>query len=220
MTANAKPLSIIAKCALCSTKTELFVCPHCDEVICQICVNKHRSELGETLKEHWLQCRKKFLHLRQLSSKHHVRASLRWPIGCLRHLDTYDKDLTVVEAEIDRVRTMIEQRYSGFVRLIASEKNNLLIHIEEYIKSISSKYVVGTFFNQTWHDRLSPSVSYGDLQQLFDSINRRLEDVFRYWSSKDYSGLLVPFVPRIGMEMWINPSMLKTFSWKSNIWID
>ena len=145
MTANAKPLSIIAKCALCSTKTELFVCPHCDEVICQICVNKHRSELGETLKEHWLQCRNKFLHLRQLSSKHHVRASLRWPIGCHRHLDTYDKDLTVVEAEIDRVRTMIEQRYSDFVRLIASEKNNLLIHIEEYIKSISSKYVVRTF---------------------------------------------------------------------------
>ncbi len=68
MTANPKPLSIVAKCALCSTKTELFVCPHCDEVICQICVNKHRSELNETLKEHWLKCKTKFQNLCQLSS--------------------------------------------------------------------------------------------------------------------------------------------------------
>jgi hypothetical protein len=69
MTANPKALSIVAKCALCSTKTELFVCPHCDEVICQICVNKHRSQLNETLKEHWLKCKTKFQHLCQLSSK-------------------------------------------------------------------------------------------------------------------------------------------------------
>jgi hypothetical protein len=69
MTANPKPLSIVAKCALCSTKTELFVCPHCDEVICQICVNKHRSELNETLKEHWFKCKTKFHNLCQLSSK-------------------------------------------------------------------------------------------------------------------------------------------------------
>lgn len=69
MTANPKPLSIVAKCALCSTKTELFVCPHCDEVICQICVNKHRSELNETLKEHWLKCQTKFQNLCKLSSK-------------------------------------------------------------------------------------------------------------------------------------------------------
>ncbi len=66
---NPKALSIVAKCALCSTKTELFVCPHCDEVICQICVNKHRSLLNETLKEHWLKCKTKFQHLCQLSSK-------------------------------------------------------------------------------------------------------------------------------------------------------
>lgn len=69
MTATPKPLSIVAKCALCSTKTELFVCPHCDEVICQICVNKHRSVLNETLKEHWIKCQVKFQNLSQLSSK-------------------------------------------------------------------------------------------------------------------------------------------------------
>jgi len=69
MTANPKPLSIVAKCALCSKKTELFVCPHCDEVICQLCVNKHRLELNETLKEYWLKCKTKYNNLCQLSSK-------------------------------------------------------------------------------------------------------------------------------------------------------
>jgi hypothetical protein len=32
-------------------------------------VNKHRSLLNETLKEHWLKCKVKFQHLCQLSSK-------------------------------------------------------------------------------------------------------------------------------------------------------
>jgi hypothetical protein len=67
MTTNHKPLSIIAKCALCSIKTELFVCSHCDEVICQTCVDKHQVNLNETLKEHWNLCKTKFFNLSQLS---------------------------------------------------------------------------------------------------------------------------------------------------------
>ena len=63
MTTNPQALSIVAKCALCSTKTELFVCTHCDEVICQICVNKHRTQLTESLKEHWMKCQNKFQRL-------------------------------------------------------------------------------------------------------------------------------------------------------------
>jgi hypothetical protein len=86
MTANPKPLSIVAKCALCSTKTELFVCPHCDEVICQICVNKHRSELNETLKEHWLKCKTKFQNLCQLSS---IKYSSRRQLCFLIHFHRY-----------------------------------------------------------------------------------------------------------------------------------
>ncbi len=76
MTANPKPLSIVAKCALCSTKTELFVCPHCDEVICQKCVNKHRLELNDTLKEHWFKCKTKFHNLCQTSSKENLKLFL------------------------------------------------------------------------------------------------------------------------------------------------
>ena len=76
MTANPKPLSIVAKCALCSTKTELFVCPHCDEVICQKCVNKHRLELNDTLKEHWFKCKTKFQNLCQTSSKENLKLCL------------------------------------------------------------------------------------------------------------------------------------------------
>jgi len=67
MTTNLKPLSIIAKCGLCSIKTELFVCSHCDEVICQVCVDKHQLKLNETLKENWNLCKRKFYDLYQLS---------------------------------------------------------------------------------------------------------------------------------------------------------
>ena len=70
MTVNPKALSIVAKCALCSTKTELFICPHCDEVICQTCVNKHRALLNDTLKEHWFKCQTKYENLRQLESNY------------------------------------------------------------------------------------------------------------------------------------------------------
>ncbi|CAF1164116.1 unnamed protein product [Adineta steineri] len=142
MTANPKPLLIVAKCALCSTKTELFVCPHCDEVICQICVNKHRSELNETLKEHWLKCKTKFQNLCHLTN-------------------TYDKDFVVVENEVDRIRQMIEQRYLDFVQLIDSEKNTLLIKIEDYIRSTTS------------------NVKHADIQRLFKSVNQRLEEIFQ-----------------------------------------
>ncbi|CAF5174937.1 unnamed protein product, partial [Rotaria magnacalcarata] len=45
MTANHRPLSIIARCALCSIKAELFVCSHCDKVICQICLDKHQLQV-------------------------------------------------------------------------------------------------------------------------------------------------------------------------------
>ena len=68
-TTNGQALSIVAKCALCSTKTELFVCSHCDEVICQVCVNKHRTQMSETLKEHWLKCQMKYHHLCRFLSK-------------------------------------------------------------------------------------------------------------------------------------------------------
>ncbi len=53
--------------------------------------------------------------------------------------DTCDKDFELVENEIDRIRQMIEQRYLDFVQLIDSEKNILLIKIEDYIGSITSK---------------------------------------------------------------------------------
>lgn len=67
MTTNSKPLSIIAKCAICTIKTELFVCSHCDEVICQKCVDKHQVKLNETLKEQWNICKTKYQNLSRLS---------------------------------------------------------------------------------------------------------------------------------------------------------
>jgi hypothetical protein len=67
MTTNHKPLSIVAKCGLCSIKTELFVCSHCDEVICQKCVDKHQVKQSETLKEQWNLSKTKYLHLCRLS---------------------------------------------------------------------------------------------------------------------------------------------------------
>jgi len=63
MTTNIKPLSIVAKCALCSIKTELFVCSHCDEVICQKCLDSHQVKYQEILKEQWINCEKKFQNL-------------------------------------------------------------------------------------------------------------------------------------------------------------
>ena len=76
-------------------------------------------------------------------------------------LDNYDRDLITVESEIDRMRTIIEQRALDFIHLIENEKNSLLINIDDYIKSLSS------------------SVKYTDLQQIFESINQRLEEADR-----------------------------------------
>ncbi|CAF0925933.1 unnamed protein product [Rotaria sordida] len=141
MTTNHKPLSIIAKCALCSIKTELFVCSHCDKVICQICVDKHQLKLNEILKEQWNLCKTKYFNLYRLS-------------------DIYAKDMVNIENEIDRIRLLINQRSMDLVNLIEHEKNNLLNKIEEYIQLNSS------------------NVKHRDLQQLFDSINQRLNTIF------------------------------------------
>lgn len=67
MTTNHIPLTVIAKCAACSIKTNLFICSHCDEVICQTCVDKHQVKLHETLKEQWNLCKTKFENLSQLA---------------------------------------------------------------------------------------------------------------------------------------------------------
>ncbi|CAF3353765.1 unnamed protein product [Rotaria sp. Silwood1] len=141
MTTNHKPLSIIAKCALCSIKTELFVCSHCDKVICQICIDKHQLKLNETLKEQWNLCKTKYFNLFRLS-------------------DNNAKDMENVENEIDRIRLLINQRYMDLVNLLEQEKNNLLNKIEEYIQLNLS------------------NVSHTDLQQIFDSINQRLNSIF------------------------------------------
>ena len=139
MTVNPKRLSIVAKCALCSTKTELFVCTHCDEVICQVCVNKHRAALNDTLNDHWFQCQAKFHRLSQLSSKNHRCSSPCTFSFSSSDLDNYDRDLLVFDKEIARVHGMIEQRYADFIRLIDHEKNALLIAIDDHVESIAAK---------------------------------------------------------------------------------
>jgi hypothetical protein len=54
-------------------------------------------------------------------------------------IDTYDQDYRLVENEIDRIRQIIEQQYLDFVQLVDQEKSILLIKIEDYIRSITSK---------------------------------------------------------------------------------
>jgi hypothetical protein len=44
-----------------------------------------------------------------------------------------------VETEIDRIRSIIDQRHRDLVQLIENEKNQLLNKIEEYIQSNLSK---------------------------------------------------------------------------------
>jgi len=136
MTTNHKPLSIIAKCASCSLKTNLFVCSHCDEVICQKCVDKHQLKLNEILKDHWDLCKTKFLNLSRLSGIIKTRR-----IDCFLkfHIDLHDKDSINVENEIDQVRFMIDQRRMDLVHLIENEKNNLINKLEEYIQLNLSK---------------------------------------------------------------------------------
>jgi membrane-anchored protein YejM (alkaline phosphatase superfamily) len=138
MTTNPKPLSIIAKCALCSIKTELFVCSHCDEVICQECVDKHQLKLNETLQEHWNLCRTKYDNLCRLSGFRKKKQNSFKNLNYLS-LDIYDKDMINVESEIDRIRLIIEQRYMNLIQLIDNEKNNLLNKIEEHVQLNLSK---------------------------------------------------------------------------------
>ncbi|CAF3995991.1 unnamed protein product [Rotaria magnacalcarata] len=141
MTANHRPLSIIARCALCSIKAELFVCSHCDKVICQICLDKHQLQLNEILKEQWGLCKTKYLNLYHLS-------------------DNHAKEMVNVENEMDRIRLLVNQRYTDLVNLIENEKNNVLNNIEENIQLNSS------------------NVKHTDLQHLFDSIGQRLNNIF------------------------------------------
>ena len=53
-------------------------------------------------------------------------------------LDNYDKDFVSIENQIDQIRHMVEQRYLDFVRLIDTEKNTILIKIEDHIRSTTS----------------------------------------------------------------------------------
>lgn len=139
MTSNSKPLAIVAKCALCSIKTELFVCSHCDEVICQTCVDKHQPKPSETLKEQWNTSRTKYLQLCPLSGR--KRAFFRHLDHCVWSLvDLFDKDVVNVEQEIDRIRVAVDQRYINLIQLIEREKKNFLNQIEEHFQGNFSQY--------------------------------------------------------------------------------
>lgn len=163
MTTLAKPLSIVAKCALCSTKTELFVCPHCDEVICQLCVNKHQSELNETLKEHWLQCKSKFQQLQE--SPDEATPPHSGADSC--------------EEEVDHIRQTIEQRHLDFVRLIDKEKHALLVRLEDYL------HVAGTrhadlqqslqSLSQRFRNGLNPSYNPNDFLLEIEHLNAQMD---------------------------------------------
>lgn len=113
MIANIKPLSIIAKCALCSIKTELFVCSHCDEVICQKCLDSHQIKYQEVLKEQWISCEKKLQNLSRSS-------------------EAYDKEIVNAENEITRLHHLIEQRFRHLIENLESEKTNLCNKLDEY----------------------------------------------------------------------------------------
>lgn len=60
-------------------------------------------------------------------------------LRCL--LDTYDQEYQVWQSEIDRIRQIIEQQHVQFVQVIDQEKKHLLAQIEDYLRSIGSKYV-------------------------------------------------------------------------------
>ncbi|CAF1904121.1 unnamed protein product [Rotaria magnacalcarata] len=158
MTANHRPLSIIARCALCSIKAELFVCSHCDKVICQICLDKHQLQVNEILKEQWGLCKTKYLNLYHLSDNHAKEmVNVENEMDRIRLLvNQRYTDLN----EMDRIRLLVNQRYTDLVNLIENEKNNVLNNIEENIQLNSS------------------NVKHTDLQHLFDSIGQRLNNIF------------------------------------------
>lgn len=55
------------------------------------------------------------------------------------YLEAYNRDLIVVENEIDRIRQTIEQQSNEIVQSIENEKKNLLIRIEDYIQALMTK---------------------------------------------------------------------------------
>lgn len=178
MTATAKPLGIIARCAECSTKTQLFVCPHCDNVICQVCVNKHRSELNATLKEHWSTCKTKYLNFCHLSSK---RCSIDmcqiWNWGWSQHRQLWQRS----DCRRTRNRSNANDDRATLLRFCSFDRK-----WEEYtadqhrrLHQICFIQVRAKLNDQSFSFTIRSSVKSSDLQQVFDSINQRLEDMIQ-----------------------------------------
>lgn len=84
-----------------------------------------------------------------------------------------------VESEVDRIRSMIFKRHEELVELIENEKAILLINIEDYIKSVNSKWVDRSQIENENEHCFFSSLKYSDLRELFESINGRLEESFQ-----------------------------------------
>ncbi|CAF1247371.1 unnamed protein product [Adineta ricciae] len=110
--------------------------------------------------------------------------------------DTYDKDAINYENEIDQIRTVIDQRRSDLIHLVENEKNNLLSKIDEYIQS--------NFAN----------VQHIDLQQLYDSINQRLIDVFQNPSASFSTDDFLMEINYFNMLISNREKQIQTFSLK------
>lgn len=59
---------VLAKCQSCNVKSELFVCNHCDGVICTKCAGEHQSVINNRIRNEWNQCKIKFQAFHEQSS--------------------------------------------------------------------------------------------------------------------------------------------------------
>ena len=60
---------LIAKCAECTIRKELVVCPECEQVICFECISQHQLIINNHVQENFIKCKNTWNSIYEKSSK-------------------------------------------------------------------------------------------------------------------------------------------------------
>ncbi|CAF1416398.1 unnamed protein product [Didymodactylos carnosus] len=109
-------------CKICSKKSNyLFICDHCNEEICDKCMDKHRAEVTERINKKWLKCKQQFAINNELLSK-------------------AEKNITSVVNELKMIRITVEQRATDLINMIENERDNILERLDDHITPVKKNF--------------------------------------------------------------------------------
>ncbi|CAF2099677.1 unnamed protein product [Rotaria magnacalcarata] len=164
---------LIAKCAECSLRKELVVCPECEQVICFECISQHQLIVNNNVKESWLKCQD------------------TWNLICEKSM-LFDEQQFDLKSYTYTLQSRIEKRSNFLLQTITKWQkiyenkidqqseilNNICQEIIAHYQSIDQH--VQIFLNSKDPDPIKAEHVYQEITEFKSKLRQKLKELNEY----------------------------------------